>query len=495
METSITKTMKKDESGLTTDEFQKMRYHEFEEYNINPYPHFFETNFHLRNFTKYSELKNDETIEETLKVSGRVILKRSSSKKLYFYTIESDGCNIQIMSSRIKYHDTEEFKQINQVIRRGDIIGVEGYPHRSRSGELSIIPHKLILLSPCMNLLPKDGKTSTFTNKETRFRHRHLDWIMNPQRRDILKTRSKIIRFIRNYFNSRDFFEVETPILNTVYGGACAKPFTTFINAFSMPMFMRIAPELRLKQMIIGGFERVYEIGKQFRNECVDLTHLPEFTSIEFYQQGADYHTLMKTTEELLSSLVDEIHGTHKIKYHLRNPDDEIEEELEIDFTPPFRKIDMKETLIEKIKSILPEFELPDDLSSESSRLYFSGIMDELKIECSPPRTMARMLDKLVGEFIEPECINPTFIINHFQVMSPLAKYHREDPTLTERFELFVGRKELCNAFTELNDPVVQEKLFMAQVEDKKLGDDEAQMKDDEFVEALKYGQIGRAHV
>lgn len=497
------KTLKKQnipkvQNDLTDDEYQQIRLNQFKKLNIDPYPHYFETNYHIKNFKKdYDYLKENETLSNVIITCGRIILKRNSSKKLYFYTIESDGVELQILACSHLYKDnlnSISFKNITETLSRGDYIGVIGFPHRSKTGELSIIPEKLVLLSPCLKLLPKNIKDSSgsdlgvYTNKESRFRNRHLDWMLNPQHREILKSRSKIIRFIRNYFDNKDFYEVETPTLNLVSAGANAKPFTTHINAFNLPVFLRIAPELRLKQMIIGGFERVYEIGKQFRNEDVDRTHLPEFTSIEFYQLGADYNILVKTTEDLLSSLVKNLHDQYQIKYNLEPDKTNKSKEVLIDFTPPFKKLDMKETLYHKITQIIPDFKYPENMASEDARQYFSNIVEKLNIECSVPRTMARLIDKLVGEFIEPECINPTFIINHFQVMSPLAKYHRDNKELTERFELFVAGKELCNAFTELNDHVIQQKLFEAQVEDKKLGDEEAQMKDDEFIEAMKYG-------
>lgn len=490
------KETKRDLTKMSPEEYQEYRLNEIVGLEFEPYPHHFKSNYKLPDFEKdFGYLKENESVEERdIRLTGRIMLKRASSKKLYFYTIEYDECNLQVLASQNYYNDVEEFSKINHILSRGDYIGVIGKAHRSKRGELSIIPSKLVLLSPCLKLLPKNVKddkgndVSVYTNKESRFRNRHIDWMLNPTNRKILKTRSKIIRYIRNYFDEREFYEVETPTLNLVSAGANARPFTTHINAFNMPVYLRIAPELRLKQMIIGGFSKVYEIGKQFRNEDVDRTHLPEFTSIEFYEQGADYYSLMKTTEELLSGLVKKLTGGYKIKYNLEPDDDGNEEEVEIDFTPPFKKLDMKRSLREKIRCMIEDFEFPKDMFSDEARVYLGSIVDRLGIECNPPRTTARLVDKLVGEFIEPWCISPTFITNHFQVMSPLAKYHRDNPELTERFELFIAGKELCNAFTELNNPEVQEKLFLAQVKDKKLGDEEAQMKDDDFVDAMKYG-------
>ena len=496
---NLTKTVSKTAincDDMDDEQYASYRLKQFEQYKINPYPHHFKTDFNLSNFKEtFNFLKNDEKDEAILlRINGRVMLKRKSSKKLYFYTLSGNDTTIQIMISQNYYYDEEEFYQMTNIISRGDFIGVIGIPYRSKTGELSIIPRKMVLLSPCLKQLPKDifdknGKQlSVYHNKEQRFRNRHLDWILNSHHRNVLKTRSKIIRFIRNYFDERDFYEVETPTLNLIPSGANATPFKTYLNAFEMDTFLRIAPELKLKQMIIGGFDRVYEIGKQFRNEGVDRTHLPEFTSLEYYQQGADYYTLMDTTEELLNSLVLKINQNPLVKYNLEPDMDGIEKEIEIDFSTPFKRLDMKTSLLEAINQKIPEFSFPENLFTDEAREYLVSTLDTLGVECSEPKTTARMLDKLVGEFIEPQCINPTFIINHFQVMSPLAKYHRDDSQITERFELFIGGKEVCNAFTELNNPLVQQQLFEAQVSDKKLGDTEAQIKDTEFINALKYG-------
>jgi lysyl-tRNA synthetase class 2 len=246
-----------------------------------------------------------------------------------------------------------------------------------------------------------------------------------------------------------------------------------------MNLFMRIAPELYLKQLVVGGIERVYEIGRQFRNEGIDLTHNPEFTTCEFYWAYADFNDLISVTEELLSGMVKEICGGYKVQYQPKGQ----ETAIEIDFTPPFRRISMMDGLKE-----FAGVEITTDLASEETRQFLIKKLAELKLECSPPLTTARLLDKLVGEFIECKCINPTFITEHPQIMSPLAKWHRSKPGLTERFELFVNTKELCNSYTELNDPKIQRSCFEAQAKDRELGDDEAQLIDEVFCNSLEYG-------
>lgn len=249
-----------------------------------------------------------------------------------------------------------------------------------------------------------------------------------------------------------------------------------------MDLYMRIAPELYLKMLVVGGLDRVYEIGRQFRNEGIDLTHNPEFTTCEFYMAYADYGDLIEITEKLLSGMVKSIHGSYKIKYHPDGPDGE---EVEIDFTPPFKRVSMLKTLESILKVKFPP---ADQMATPETKQFFDKLCVAHQIECPAPRTTARLLDKLVGEFLEEDCINPTFICDHPQLMSPLAKYHRTEPGLTERFELFIMKKEICNAYTELNDPFVQRERFAQQASDKAAGDDEAQLVDENFCMALEYG-------
>jgi len=261
-------------------------------------------------------------------------------------------------------------------------------------------------------------------------------------------------------------------------GGAVARPFVTYHNDLSMDLYLRIAPELYLKMLVVGGLDRVYEIGRQFRNEGIDLTHNPEFTTCEFYQAYADYEDLMVMTEELLSGMVKDITGGYKIKYSPKPGMDEVE----IDFTPPFKRISMMEGLEEKMKIKLPALDDPD----VDKKLV--AILEDFDLECSPPHTTARLLDTLVGEFLEDNIVHPTFITEHPQIMSPLAKNHRSKPFLTERFELFAAGRELANAYTELNNPVIQYQRFLEQAQQGSEGDDEAMVLDDSFVTALEHG-------
>ena len=463
-------------------DFTKLRTKEIEKIKSdgkNPYPHKFEvTHSFIDIIAKYSDTNAGSHVETDLvSVAGRVMTIREASKKLYFMTVVSNGNSLQYLANLLHYGDKDNFRSVMCSISRGDIVGVKGFPGKSKNGELSVIVKELVLLTPCLRDIPKN--ILGIKDEEIRIRKRYLDLLVNTESRKPFIIRNQVFNYIRNYLTNSGFMEVQTPVLSSTAGGASAKPFVTYSNDLKQDMFMRIAPELYLKELVVGGFDKVFEIGPQFRNESLDASHSFEFYSLECYEAYADYTDMMKLCEKMLSGLTHNIHQTFELVYRPLNSDTDIT----INFKPPYRRIDFISE-IEKCTGTT----LPTDFTTKESNQFLQDLCNKFKVDCAEPRTSARLLDKLAGKLLEPQCLNPTFIINYPLVMSPLAKWHREKPHLTERFELFVAGFEVANAYTELNDPSVQRKTFEDQMISKAQGDDEAQDIDETFINSLEFG-------
>jgi len=404
--------------------------------------------------------------EEKVKLAGRLVTLRQMGKALFGH-IQDIGGKIQIYLRKDTVGD-EKYEEFTEIIDVGDIIGVEGTLFRTNTGELTVNVSDFVLLSKCLNPLPE--KWHGIKDVEVRYRQRYLDLIANEDARRIFLTRSRIINAIRKFFENQGFVEVETPILQPVASGATAKPFVTYHNYLESELYLRIAPELYLKRLIVGGFTKVYEIGKNFRNEGVDTTHNPEFTMLEFYVAYWDYKDLMEFTEELLTFIAKEVCGSLKITYQGH----------EIDLTPPYKKISYFEILEEKTGKGKDFFLKREEELRRWARDIGLQKVDEM--------SHAKIIDKIFEHFVEDSLIQPTFITDFPKILSPLAKTHRDDKDLVERFELFIGGKEVVNAYTELNDPVEQKERFLQQLKEKERGDEEAMEMDEDFLKALEFG-------
>ena len=402
---------------------------------------------------------------EFVSVAGRLVALRDQGKAAFGHIQDADG-KLQVYFRKDTLGE-EEYKKAMDLLDVGDIVGIKGELFRTMTGELTVEVKEFKLLSKSLRALPE--KWHGLKDVELRYRHRYVDLIANPKAREIFKIRSKAIKSLREFLESKGFIEVETPILQTVASGAMAKPFITHHNALDLDMYLRIAPELYLKMLVVGGFNRVYEIGRNFRNEGIDSTHNPEFTMVEFYAAYMDYYDLMDLTEELFRKILLDTVGKLKISW----------EGKELDFSKPFRKVAFFDALEEKTGKSKDFF-----LNEEKARNFAK----EIGIPKADQLTHLKLLDKLFEHFIEEDLIQPTFVIDFPKILSPLAKTHRKDPDLVERFELIVNKQELANAYTELNDPEDQRERFLQQLKEKAAGDEEAMDIDENFLMALEYG-------
>ena len=420
--------------------------------------------------------KDGEEPLREVSVAGRIMSRRIMGKASFMELQDADG-RIQIYVSRDDICPGEDKDMYNVVFKKlldiGDFIGVKGFVFRTQMGEITIHAKEITVLSKSLRPLPivkmKDGKAyDAFTDPELRYRQRYVDLVVNPGVRDIFLKRTRMFNSMREYFNSHGYLEVETPILQSIPGGASARPFITHHNALDIPLYLRIADELYLKRLIVGGFEGVYEFSKNFRNEGMDRTHNPEFTCMEIYVSYKDYNWMMDFTEKMLEKICLDVNGTTKVKVG----------DNEIDFKAPYRRITMTDAIKEKTG-----FDITGKTEEE-----LRAFCREAGIETDPSMGKGKLIDEIFGEKCEGSYIQPTFIIDYPIEMSPLTKRHRENPELTERFELMVNGKELANAYSELNDPIDQYGRFVEQMRLADKGDDEAMIIDADFIRALEYG-------
>ena len=436
--------------------------HKIEEHGWKPFGYrFLYTHRAADIAAQFDELSEKET---EVKMAGRIMAIRGHGKTCFMDMQDKTG-RIQVYVRKDVIG--EENYALIKLMDIGDTVGITGTAFRTHMGELSIKANSVEMLSKSLRPLPE--KWHGLKDVETRYRQRYVDLIVNPEVRDTFVKRSQIIRSVREVLDSHDFLEVETPILNTIAGGAAARPFISYHNALDMQVYMRIAPELYLKRLIVGGMDRVYEMGRVFRNEGIDNRHNPEFTSVEIYQAFADYRDMMDLTEEVVVKTAEKVLGTTTINY----------EGTAIELAAPWKRMSM----IEAVKEYSGK-----DFTNVTDLEEARAIAKELNVAVEPSFGIGKIINACFEEYVEDKLIQPTFITGHPKEISPLAKSNPENPEITDRFEAYIYGREICNGFTELNDPIDQKERFLKQVEERANGDEEANMMDEDFVNALEYG-------
>lgn len=436
--------------------------HKIEEHGWKPFGYrFLYTHRAADIAAQFDELSEKET---EVKMAGRIMAIRGHGKTCFMDMQDKTG-RIQVYVRKDVIG--EENYALIKLMDIGDTVGITGTAFRTHMGELSIKANSVEMLSKSLRPLPE--KWHGLKDVETRYRQRYVDLIVNPEVRDTFVKRSQIIRSVREVLDSHDFLEVETPILNTIAGGAAARPFISYHNALDMQVYMRIAPELYLKRLIVGGMDRVYEMGRVFRNEGIDNRHNPEFTSVEIYQAFADYRDMMDLTEEVVVKTAEKVLATTTINY----------EGTAIELASPWKRMSM----IEAVKEYSGK-----DFTNVTDLEEARAIAKELNVAVEPSFGIGKIINACFEEYVEDKLIQPTFITGHPKEISPLAKSNPENPEITDRFEAYIYGREICNGFTELNDPIDQKERFLKQVEERANGDEEANMMDEDFVNALEYG-------
>jgi lysyl-tRNA synthetase, class II len=465
------------QSGSSLEEIRAARIEkvaQMKELGLNPYAYKWESSHHAAQLqSKYVDLAAGEEVADQVAIAGRIMARRVFGK-LAFFELQDETGKIQLYLDKKRINQTMAaelegaFNHLKKLSDTGDILGVKGTVKRTEKGELSVYVSEFQILTK--SLLPLPDKWHGLTDTEKRYRQRYVDLIVNPQVRQTFRLRAKITAAIRRYLETKDFLEIETPVLQSEAGGAEARPFITYHNTLEMDLYLRIATELHLKRLIVGGFERVFEMGRIFRNEGVSTRHNPEFTSIEVYQAYADYHDMMALTETMISEVTQEVLGTTKVTYQGE----------EIDLTPPWRRVTMHEVVQVATGVDFAQF---TDFESAKTAAKDAGI--EVPSDC---QTIGKLLNEAFEQKVETTLIQPTFITDYPVEISPLAKPHRDKPGLVERFELFMVGRETANSFSELTDPLEQRARLEAQAAKKAAGDLEANDIDEDFLAALEYG-------
>lgn len=441
---------------------------------FDPYAYRWESTHHAAELqTRYANLENGAEVDDEVAIAGRIMLRRVFGK-LAFFTLQDETGSIQLylekqtIQAQMADIDPNAFEHLKQLTDGGDIIGVKGTIKRTDKGELSVKVHYYQILTK--SLLPLPDKWHGLTDVEKRYRQRYIDLIVNPEAREAFKRRALITASIRRYLDQQGFIEIETPVLQSEAGGADARPFVTYHNTLEMNLYLRIATELHLKRLIVGGFEKVFELGRIFRNEGISTKHNPEFTTIEIYQAYADYHDMMALTEAIITTAAKEVVGTLQISYQGQ----------EIDLTPPWRRVTMHELVNEYTGLDFNQFPSLEEAKAAAKQ---AGLIDIDSCD-----SIGHLLNEAFEQKVEDNLIQPTFLIDYPVEISPLSKPHRSKPGLVERFELFIVGRETANSFSELTDPIEQRKRLEEQAARKAAGDDEAHDVDEDFLLALEQG-------
>ncbi len=462
------------------EEIRREKLEELQKLGVNPYPYAFEVSYTSEGIKVDESLIRDEEQNpdsETVSIAGRVMTRRIMGKAAFFNLQDSEG-TIQVYIRRDDIGAENYNTVFKKLVDIGDIVGIKGFVFRTRTGELTVHAEHFELLSKGLRPIPiakevenEDGEKVTydaFSDKEQRYRQRYVDLIVNPEVREAFRKRTRMVQVMRNVMNEASYLEVETPILQPVYGGAAARPFVTHHNTLDMKLYLRIANELYLKRLIVGGFNGVYEFSKDFRNEGLSRFHNPEFTQVELYVAYKDYNWMMDFTEHMVEQVALDLHGSTNVKVG----------DHEIDFKAPWPRIPLFEAI---------EKETGKDLYGKSLE-ELQAAAKELHVDIDESFGSGKIIDEIFGEKVEPKLIQPTFIIDYPVEMSPLTKKHRSKEGLVERFEVICNGKEIANAYSELNDPVDQRERFEEQLKLRDLGDEEAMELDEDFIRALEYG-------